>query len=107
MSRESVVFVKCQLSRGSVPTQCLFRVDTISGMLHGIAPLHYCYTTNRQRLDAAPPSGSTNDGLLVGIEWSRPSSGVARVELPDGELYDVNEDLIFPAETPDRVPIES
>jgi hypothetical protein len=107
MSREKVIFVKCLLSRGSVPTQCLFRVHTVSGPLHGIAPLHYCYTEDRQRFDIAPLTEREIEGLLVGIECGRSSSDTVRVELPDGELYDVSEDLILPAEMPDRVSVKS
>lgn len=107
MNREQVVFVKCLLSRGSVPTQCLFRVRAVSGYFHGIAPLHYCYKADRQHLDTELPPGREIEGLLVGINWGRTSSGVARVELPDGELYEVDDQTISPAETLHRVPIES
>ncbi len=103
---EQVVFVKCRLSRGSVPTQCLFRVTTIAGDFHGVAPLHYCYSPDRKQLDKELPRGKEVEGLAAGIAWDRPYGGIVRVELPDGELYDVSDELVSPVETPRRVSLK-
>lgn len=106
MDREQIVFVKTHLRPGSSPTEVLFRVTTPVGSLHGIAPLQYCYTPKRSPLTAPPPKGGI-DGLLLGVRLGSARPDRTRVYLPDGEVYDVDEGLIYPLERPQRVPLES
>jgi hypothetical protein len=107
VDRSKVVLVECRLSRASFPTMCFFRVQSVAGEFHGVVPIEYCYTADRQRVNKELPAGQTIDGLLVGVEWKRTLEGVVQVELPDGELYDIPSELVQRVGEPSGVPVQS
>ncbi|MGH7174333.1 MAG: hypothetical protein ACRELG_29045 [Gemmataceae bacterium] len=105
MNKIHVVYVKCTLSAGAFPSECIFRFPAPTGGVYdGVAPLHYCFDENRKRLTSELPSDQEQEGSVAGIEISR-AGGVSRVELPNGELYEVSEPFIIRVEAATRVPV--
>jgi hypothetical protein len=108
MQNEKVVFVKCQLSRGGFPSECVFHLASPNGgCFAGIAPLHYCYDAARKPLRTELRSGQKIERLVAGVEIKRDPGQSVRVYLPDGELYEVSEDLVFLTGASGRVPVGS
>jgi hypothetical protein len=106
MGKEQVVFVKCQLMRGGFPSQCIFVIESPGGRLRGAAPIQYCYDGSRKRLKSELALGEEVGGFVTGIEIHR-ESGIVRVYLPDGELYEVSTDAIVPVKETESVPVGS
>jgi hypothetical protein len=107
MERERVVLVKCRLSRGGFPSECVFRVtEPGNGPLTGTAPLHYCYDANHNRLQAEIAANQEIEGAVAGVEIEPRKPGDVRVYLPDGEVYVVNPNLIITVGASDRVPVQ-
>jgi hypothetical protein len=99
VNQERVVFVKCKLSAGSFPTERIFKIEMPNdGELYGTAPLNYCYTTQHKPL-AEKDAATKNEvaGRVAGIRLAPPHDGKARVYLPNGEVYEIQEDQIEPA----------
>lgn len=97
MEKDRVVLVKCKLSRGLVESQRIFRIDAPGGgSLYGSADLRYCFMPQRQKLQ--PHMASTDqeeDGLVLGIlVESKEEESLVRVQLPNGDVYEINEDLV-------------
>lgn len=88
MHKEQSVWVKCRLSSGAFPGECVFRVGVFGGgSLAGPSPLHYCHGPDHSPLQTEPPREM--DGFVLGVEISRPN-GFVRVYLPDSEVYDLD-----------------
>src|SRR4051794_7109986 len=105
MRKEQAVWVKCRLSPGPFPEECVFRVEVAAGgRLAGRAPRRYCYGHDGVPLKAEP-SGEGIDGFVLGLEVAR-LNGLVRVYLPDSEVYDVDAGQVDPVEA-DRVPVRS
>lgn len=108
MDREKIVFVRCSLSRGGFPSECVFRVSSFDGgTLAGVAPAHYCYKTDGNRIQDQDLQDGEIEGLVAGLEINREAGIFSVVYMPDGELYKVREDLVSPARAPGRVPLQS
>jgi len=110
MNRERVVFVPCVFLRGAFPHERIFVIRLRDGWEYrGVAPVAYCLTPDKRPLGDVPAAGSEVKGLVVGIQISS-EGGLARVQLPDGELYELPEDqLHVPSQVKDNihVPVES
>jgi len=107
---ERVVFVKCRLSRGSFPTEAAFRLEApFGGEYLGAVPLHYCYTPDRANIPPGKLSESEIEGRVVAlVVGASPDAGnVIRVQLPDGDVYEVSRDEIESSEGQRRVPLKS
>jgi hypothetical protein len=92
MAREKVVFVRCSFLRGGFPTERVFVIRFANGAeLRGVAPVHYCYTKDREPLGDQPPKGGEVDGLVVGIAIKRLDGDTVRVHLPDGDIYELGD----------------
>jgi hypothetical protein len=108
MDREKVVFVRCSLSRGGFPSECVFRVSVFDGgVLSGVAPVHYCYKTDGNRVQDQDLQDGEIDGLVAGLQINQEARILSVVYMPDGELYKVSEDLVSPVRTSGRVPLPS
>jgi hypothetical protein len=105
-----VVFVPCVFLRGAFPHERIFVIRLRDGWEYrGVAPVAYCLTPDKRPLGDVPAAGSELGGLVVGIQISS-EDGLARVQLPDGELYELPEDqLHVPSRVGDgiHVPVES
>jgi hypothetical protein len=111
MEREKVVLVRCSFLRGAFPHERIFVIRLADGWEYrGVAHSAYCLTLDHQPVGDAPPSGSELEGLLMGIQIARIDDGLVRVQLPDGDVYELPEDqLDVPSGSRGniRVPVES
>jgi len=93
MEKEKVVFVPCRFERGAFPHERTFVIQLDDGWEYrGTAPLSYCFMDDRRSLSDLPPEGSDAKGRIVGIQIAPSEGGNARVQLPDGEVYELPED---------------
>ena len=94
MKKEKVVFVPCHFQRGAFPHERIFVIHPDDGWQYrGVTPVSYGFTSDRRPLGDLPPAGSEVEGLIVGIQIAPSEGGIARVQLPDGEVYELAEDL--------------
>lgn len=110
MEREQVVFVRCIFQRGAFPHERAFLIRFDDGSEYrGVAPGRYCLALDRQSIAKQPVQGSKVDGWIVGILISRDDNGNARIQLPDGDVYELAGDrFVTPSRTEDvHVPVES
>jgi hypothetical protein len=108
---EKVVFVPCVFRRGAFPHERIFVIHLDEGWEYrGVAPLTYCFKPDgRTHLGDLPLADEEVGGKIVGLQITPLRDGIARVQLPDGEVYELPEDRF---ETRSRakglyVPIES
>ncbi len=100
MERDTVVFVRCGFIRGGFPGERIFIIRfPEGGELRGVAPVQYCYGNDRKPLGDKPPAGKEIKGQVVGVFLGRRDDDLARVHLPDGEIYEVENDQIYPVRT--------
>jgi hypothetical protein len=105
-----VVLVPATFTRSAIPDSVVFRVvGSRGGELRGVSPYKYALGANRRPVRRPPEQGEELKGFLPGIKIGMAEDeGVARVQLPDGEIYDLRDDQL---ETPGRsaahVPVES
>lgn len=92
---EKCVWVKCEFSRGGFPTERIFRIKSPQGGIYrGVAPSGYCYGTDKKALGDAAFDKDRVPGRLPGIAYGTGAGGTTRVQLPDGEIYDLGDDVI-------------
>jgi hypothetical protein len=95
MQTETVVWVKCRFSRGGFPTERVFHITGPDGGDYtGIAPAKYCYAKDKKTLLPQPRRGETVEGFLRGISIGETDTGLLRVNLPNGENYEISEDQV-------------
>lgn len=93
MEREQVVFVRCAFQRGAFPHERGFLIRFDDGSEYrGVAPGRYCLAQDRKSIAKQPNKGSEVDGWIVGILISRDDNGNARIQLPDGDVYELTSD---------------
>ncbi len=103
MSQEKVVFVRCTFQRGGFPNELVFILRGEGGAeLAGVAQMQYCRDRQRRPLKEVPPSSQGIEGLVMGVLIGRHQDGTARVHLPDGDIYEIGDDLFEDASQKDR-----
>jgi hypothetical protein len=109
MPEEKVVWVKCQFSRGGFPTELVFHIAAPGqGTYTGVAPVGYCYGEDWLPVRGEVLRGKMIPGYLPGIAFgSAPADKPVRVYLPDGEVYEIDRNLIERKAEPARVLLES
>jgi hypothetical protein len=110
MEREKVVFVPCVFLRGAFPHERIFVIRLGDGWEYrGVAPARYCLAPDRKSPAEMPPPNSEVEGLIVGIQISQDKNGLSRIQLPDGEVYELSEEHFkFPSRAEvSNVPVES
>jgi hypothetical protein len=96
MVKEEVVLVKCWFSRGGFPTEAVFHLETPGGEFTGAAPAEYCLDDKKEALRGEISRGEKVGGFVVGVRLGEQSAEkMARVHLPDGEIYDLPESLLI------------
>src|SRR5262245_7574489 len=105
---EAVVLVKCHLSGGGFPTEVVFRIQAPGGgNLHGTAPRDYCFDKDKKVLSGDLPRQGETDGYVAGLALGAgEEKGTERVQLPDGDVYEVAEKLLDRKGVPARVPVK-
>jgi hypothetical protein len=93
MPRDEVVLVKCRFTRGGFPTELVFHVAyPAGGELSGIAPREYCFNKDKRPFEKRLARGQEEEGYVVGlVVGPGEGSGVLRVNLPDNDIYEVEE----------------
>jgi hypothetical protein len=106
---EKVVFVPCQFRRGAFPHERIFIIRLEGGWEYrGLAPVTYCLKPDLSPLGELPLADAEVEGRIVGIQIGLPRNGSARVQLPDGEVYELPEDrLVSALGAESHVPVES
>lgn len=111
MIKEKVVLVKCVFLRGAFPHERVFVIRLGDDWEYrGVAPAAYCFDRDGQPFVDSSMGESEVEGMLIGIQIASGADGVARVQLPDGELYDLPEDrLVIPSRVGSgvNVPVKS
>jgi len=90
------VFVKCRFTRGGFGHDRVFWIPTPdnSGEYRGVAFIGYCFRRDRTPLrPEEPPPGQSLDGLVV-ARVVRVTDGVLTVQVPDGELCDIDPSIV-------------
>jgi len=97
MDTNQVVHVRCTFLRGGFPSERVFVIRFEGGAeCRGVSPAHYCFDQDGRPIGEAPASGNSVDGFVPGIIVDRLGDGTARVQLPDGDIYELDDDLIRP-----------
>lgn len=111
MERGKVVFVPCAFHRGAFPHERVFIIRLDGGWEYrGVAPVDYCFASDHRPLGDAPAHGAEVGGWITGIQITPAEDGVARVYLPDGDVYELAEGLLISASRTGRdihIPVES
>lgn len=95
MSQNRTVFVPCVFRRSAFSGERVFVIRYGDGWEHcGVASVAYCLSPDRSPLGDGPPAGSEAGGVVMGLQIAPSEGGVARVQLPDGEVYDLPESRI-------------
>lgn len=97
---EKVVFVPCVFRRGAFPHERIFIIHLDGDWEYrGVAPVNYCLKSDSSPLGDLPPADRDVEGKILGIQITPSADGAARVQLPDGEVYELPEDRF---ESPSR-----
>jgi hypothetical protein len=109
MDAEKVVRVKCQFTRSGFPAERIFHIQAPGeGVFTGSAPVQYCYMNDGTPFREDIPRGRNVPGYVAGVALGPGAAGQAvRVYLPDGEVYEVSEDLIQTTAGGRHVPVQS
>ena len=86
----------------------VFRITCPDGSEHvGVAPIHYCFTSDQTPIGRdAPPKSTRIEGLVQGVSIENGGDEMA-VALPDGNTIRVNLDQLHTAEDARHVPVGS
>jgi hypothetical protein len=90
------VLVRCRVFRSAFPSERIFVIRARDGSeWRGMAPLvQYCTSQDGGPLGDKPTPADGIEGFIMGIVIGHLADGTARVHLPDGEVYELGEDLI-------------
>jgi len=92
------VLIACEFGRGGFSHERVFLIPTPdgAGVYRGLAYIDYCFLPNRGQLPPGePPIGTRCKGLVSGrIIRENPKDGLFTVQVPDGELCDVDPSII-------------
>jgi hypothetical protein len=90
---EKVVLVPCVFRRGAFPHERIFVISLDEGWEYrGVVPVTYCLKPDWTPLGDLPLADEEVGGKIVGLQITPARDGVARVQLPDGEVYELPED---------------
>jgi hypothetical protein len=95
MDNQRSVYVTCRLSRNAFSGERVFRVTGADGTEHvGVAPTHYCYTSDGIPIGPdTPPKDRRIHGLVEGVSVEDGDDATA-VALPDGNTIRVARDQL-------------
>lgn len=95
MADNPMALVKCQFSRGGFEHERTFTIQSPSGGFYtGIAYIKYCRRWDGRPLELdEPPPGEMMDGYVKARVLNR-SGGLATILVPDGDVCDINQDLL-------------
>jgi hypothetical protein len=103
MAGERVVFVRCELSQGGFPSERAFVIRFKGGEEYrGIVPVRFCYTQDGKPLGDAPTPGKHVKGLVMGVKLAQQENDTSRVQLPDGNIYELDSEHIVPLHAGDE-----
>jgi hypothetical protein len=93
------VLVRCRFFRSAFPPERIFVIRARDGSeWRGMAPLvQYCTNQDGSPLGDGPTTADGIEGFVMGVMIGHRADGFCRVYLPDGEVYELSEDLIVPA----------
>jgi hypothetical protein len=98
MEKGTVVFIPCTLKRGGFPSERVFVIRARGGgELSGVADAQYCYRHDGRPVGDEPPEGEEIEGRLLGLVVRMLGDASIRVHLPDGEVYNLDRNIIVPA----------
>jgi hypothetical protein len=91
MPRGEVVQVKCFFTKGGFPSELVFHIPVPGGSeLAGVASTDYCFDKQKKPLTAQLKSDERVEGYVFGLLLTGGgSSGTARVNLPDNDVYEI------------------
>jgi hypothetical protein len=104
--RGQSVLVRCRFFRSAFPSERIFVIRARDGSeWRGMAPLvQYCTNRDGRPLGDKPTPADGIEGYVMGFMIGHRADGTARVYLPDGEVYELGEDLIVPVRDRDAFP---
>ena len=90
------VHVRCKFGRGGFAHERVFWIDAPGGgSYRGLAYIDYCHSTDGSPLSGGePPIGQLCQGLVVAKIIDEPSSAPCTIQVPDGELCDIDPSII-------------
>src|SRR5438034_7247352 len=97
MTPESLVAVRCRISRGGFSSERVFRVTVANGEEYiGAAPVDYFFDESKGPLPPEQPRerGSSVPGFVAGRVIEREPNGICVVSVPSGEVLRVGVDEI-------------
>jgi hypothetical protein len=94
--RGQSVLVRCRFFRSAFPSERIFVIRARDGSeWRGMAPLvQYCTNQDGGLLGDEPTPADGIEGFVMGVVIGHRTVGTSRVYLPDGEVYELGEDLI-------------
>jgi hypothetical protein len=100
------VLVRCRFFGSAFPPERIFVIRARDGSeWRGMAPLvQYCTNQDGGPLGDEPAPADGIEGYVMGFMIGHRADGTARVYLPDGEVYELVEDLIVPVHDRDAFP---
>lgn len=104
--RDQCVLVRCRVFGSAFPHERVFVIRARDGSeWRGVAPLpRYCTNQDGGPLGDEPTPANGIEGFVIGIVIGHRADGTARVYLPDGEVYELSDDLIVPVHSLARFP---
>lgn len=88
-----IILVRCTLRRSAFSHERVFVIPFEDGSEYrGAVPSHYCLTEKQQPIGDGPGTGESIAGFVIGLVIDGSPDRTVRVELPDGDVYKINED---------------
>jgi hypothetical protein len=99
--RGQSVLVRCRFFGSAFPSERIFVIRARDGSeWRGMAPLvQYCRNQDGGPLGDEPTPADAIEGYVMGFMIGHRADGTARVYLPDGEVYELTDDLIVPVDS--------
>jgi hypothetical protein len=103
MTRIKPIALRCKISRGGFSGERVVHVVGPDGKEYkGLAPTHYCWTEDGQRLGLEEPAaGNSIDGLVAAQRLVDLPGNQVVVTTPDGEVFVVSSDIMVPRPEPE------
>jgi hypothetical protein len=85
-----LVALPCEISQGIVSDERAFEIASSEGTSHlGVAPVHYFWNQNGERLDQDEPTGDQQIPGRIAARLLDQTNGSALVSIPDGSVIQV------------------
>jgi hypothetical protein len=96
--RGQSVLVRCRFFGSAFPSERIFVIRARDGSeWRGVAPLpEYCTNQDGGPMGDEPTPADGIEGFVMGVVIGHRADGTLRVYLPDGEVYELSDDLIVP-----------